>query len=210
MRRSHLLRYVVLALLLALSAAPVSAQTATTQLTTPATQLAGAQANLAGRVIDLVFPVTSLAFSSSDLRFPIVDMGGKAQALEVKETPTEIRISLAADVLFDFDKASLKREAVAALTNVASMIRDHPGVPVRIEGYTDAKGSDPYNQRLSEQRANSVKIWLISKTHLNTTKFATRGFGAKNPVAPNTKPDGSDNPDGRQKNRRVEIVIQKG
>ncbi len=137
-------------------------------------------------------------------------MGGNAQALEVKETPTEIRISLAADVLFDFDKASLKKEAVAALTNVASMIREHPGVPVRIEGYTDAKGSDPYNQRLSEQRANSVKIWLISKAHLKTTKFATRGFGAKNPVAPNTKPDGSDNPDGRQKNRRVEIVIQKG
>jgi outer membrane protein OmpA-like peptidoglycan-associated protein len=171
--------------------------------------LSGAQANLAGRIIDLVFPVTAVTFSSGDLNFPIVDMGGKPQALEVKETPTEIRISLAADVLFDFDKASLKKEAVAALTNVASTIREHAGLPVRIEGYTDAKGTDSYNQRLSEQRANSVRAWLVTKARLKATKFATRGFGAKNPVAPNTKPDGSDDPDGRQKNRRVEIVIEK-
>jgi outer membrane protein OmpA-like peptidoglycan-associated protein len=197
-------------MLLAVFAGPVSAQPASTPLTAPATQLTGAQANVAGRVSAFVFPITALTFPSSDLSFPIADIGGKAQALQVKETPTEIRISLAADVLFDFDKASLKKEAVAALTNVASMIREHAGLPVRIEGYTDAKGTDSYNQRLSEQRANSVRAWLVTKGRLKATKFATRGFGAKNPVAPNTKPDGSDDPDGRQKNRRVEIVIEKG
>jgi outer membrane protein OmpA-like peptidoglycan-associated protein len=81
-------------------------------------------------------------------------------------------------------------------------------VVVRIEGYTDGKGSDSYNQKLSLRRAESVKKWL--ETHgLAGIRFSAAGFGAKNPVAPNTKPDGSDDPEGRQKNRRVEIVIRK-
>ena len=67
-----------------------------------------------------------------------------------------------------------------------------------------------YNQRLSERRAASVKNWLIAKDGLTSIHFETEGFGARNPVAPNTKPDGSDNPDGRQKNRRVEIIVEKG
>jgi len=72
---------------------------------------------------------------------------------------------------------------------------------VRIDGYTDAKGSDPYNQRLSNRRAESVRNWFVSKEGLKDVSFATRGYGAKNPVAPNTKPDGSDDPAGRQKSQ---------
>jgi outer membrane protein OmpA-like peptidoglycan-associated protein len=71
-------------------------------------------------------------------------------------------------------------------------------------------GSDFYNQRLSDQRAEAVRKWLVSKEGLKGVKFATKGYGVKNPVAPNTRPDGSDNPDGRQKNRRVEITVKKG
>ena len=63
--------------------------------------------------------------------------------------------------------------------------------------------------RLSQNRAKSVKTWLMTREKLKGTKFVTQGFGAKNPVAPNTKPDGSDDPTGRQKNRRVEIVFAK-
>lgn len=154
--------------------------------------------------------VLDLKSRSLDLTSPVQDMGGKAVDLAVKETPTEIRIELAADVLFDFDKSTIKKEAADALHKVAGMITDHPGATVRIEGYTDAKGSDPYNMRLSQARANSVKTWLLVTEKLKRTKFATQGFGAKNPVVPNTKPDGSDDPEGRQKNRRVEIIIRKG
>jgi outer membrane protein OmpA-like peptidoglycan-associated protein len=68
---------------------------------------------------------------------------------------------------------------------------------VRIDGHTDGKG-------------NSVKQWLVEKEAIGRVKMTTQGFGAKRPVAPNAKPDGSDDPDGRRKNRRVEIVIQKG
>ena len=105
--------------------------------------------------------------------------------------------------------ALLKPVAQGALKQVASVIRERAKGQVRIQGHTDAKGSDAYNERLSTRRADAVKAWLMSKEGLGRFTFATQGFGAKRPVAPSTKPDGSDDPEGRQKNRRVEIVVTK-
>jgi len=160
-----------------------------------------AAAPLQAQVVDLVF-------KTEDLVFNVLDMGGKVEDLTVKESDTEIRIDLAADVLFDFDKADLLPKAEETLQKAADLIKQHnaKGV-VRIEGHTDAKGSDAYNQKLSERRASAVKRWFES--HGLHEHFATAGFGAKQPVAPNAKPDGSDDPDGRAKNRRVEIVVKK-
>lgn len=156
-----------------------------------------------GIPVDLVFTVM-------DLVFVVDDTGGKIKDLEVTETKTEIHIDLAADVLFDFDKSTLRPAARDTLHQAASIIRSNAKAStVRIDGYTDAKGSDAYNQALSERRAEAVRRWFVANEGLQEVKFAARGFGAKNPVAPNTKPDGSDDPDGRQKNRRVEITIQK-
>ena len=62
----------------------------------------------------------------------------------------------------------------------------------------------------SDNSESALENWFKNEGHLNAVSFAAKGFGAKNPVAPNTKPDGSDDPDGRQKNRRVEITITKG
>jgi outer membrane protein OmpA-like peptidoglycan-associated protein len=136
-------------------------------------------------------------------------MAGKTEALNVKETATEIRIELAADVLFDFDKADIRQDAASALHQVADIIRDKGrGRAVRIEGHTDAKGSEAYNQKLSDRRAQSVQQWLAQKEGLKG-RMATQGFGPRKPVAPNNKPDGADDPEGRQKNRRVEIVLAK-
>lgn len=164
----------------------------------------------AGRSVDLVFSTRDLAFANTDLKFAVVDMGGKTQDLQVKETATEIRIELAADVLFDFDKATIKPEAATALHNVAEILKDKGKErTVRIEGHTDGKGSASYNQSLSERRAESVRQWLAQKEGLGHVKMTTQGFGASKPVASNTKPDGSDDPEGRQKNRRVEIVVAK-
>jgi outer membrane protein OmpA-like peptidoglycan-associated protein len=148
-------------------------------------------------------------FTIVDLVYRIESIGGVVQDLEVKETATEVRVDMAADVLFDFDKADLLPKADETLQKAADFIRDRAkGGAVRIEGHTDAKGNDAYNQKLSERRAASVKNWFVAHG-LNNMKFSTEGFGAKKPVAPNTKPDGSDDPDGRQKNRRVELVIRK-
>lgn len=144
-----------------------------------------------------------------DLVFRVEDMGGKVQSLEVKESATEVRIELAADVLFDFDKADILPKAQSTLKQAADVVREKAKGTVRLEGHTDAIGSDAHNQKLSEQRAEAVKSWFIEKEGLRNMSFASKGYGASRPVAPNKKPDGSDDPDGRQKNRRVEIVISK-
>ena len=154
-------------------------------------------------------PVANPKIQILDLIFKVENLAGKVQDLQVKETDLEIRIELAADVLFDFDKADIRSDAQNALKQAADIVRDKAKGTVRVEGHTDGKGSESYNQKLSDRRANSVKDWFVKKEGLKNVKFSTRGFGAKNPVAPNTKPDGSDDPDGRQKNRRVEIVISK-
>jgi outer membrane protein OmpA-like peptidoglycan-associated protein len=144
-----------------------------------------------------------------DLVFRVENMGGRVQDLQIRETDTEIRIELAADVLFDFDKADLLPKARDTLKQAAGVIRDKAKGTVRIAGFTDAKGDASYNQKLSERRANAVRDWFVTKEGLQNVKFATEGFGKLQPVAPNTKPDGSDDPDGRQKNRRVEIALKK-
>src|SRR6266478_5075468 len=195
------------AVLIAFSTIPAVSQP------TPAGKVAGVTGTVAGVkgvVVGIEGKQVPLVFSTKDLIFTVEDVGGKPKDLEVKETKTEIHIDLAADVLFDFDKSTLRPTARDALHQAASIIRDNAkGSTVRIDGYTDAKGSDPYNQRLSNRRAESVRNWFVSKEGLKDVSFATRGYGAKNPVAPNTKPDGSDDPAGRQKNRRVEITVKK-
>lgn len=129
--------------------------------------------------------------------------------LGAKVTTQEIRIELPADVLFDFDRDTLRPDAVESLREVAAVIAAHPGRPVLIEGHTDAKGDDAYNQKLSERRAAAVRIWLVSDAGVDAKRIATKGLGESKPRAPNAKPDGSDDPEGRQANRRVEIVVQR-
>ena len=154
------------------------------------------------RTLDLVFRVQDLVFRGQEV-------SGRVESLKMKETATEIHIELAADVLFDFDKSDILPKAQEALKQAAAVIREKAKGVVQIEGHTDSKGSDTYNQKLSELRANAVKDWLVNKEGLKNVRFATQGFGAKRPVAPNKKPDGSDDPEGRQKNRRVEIILKK-
>jgi outer membrane protein OmpA-like peptidoglycan-associated protein len=144
-----------------------------------------------------------------DLVFTVKDVAGKVSDLQVKESDTEIRIEMSADVLFDFDRADIKKEARPSLEKVADIVREHSRAAVAVEGHTDGKGSAAYNQALSERRAASVARWLKGREGLNRVRFDVRGFGASKPVAPNAKPDGSDDPGGRQKNRRVEIVVGK-
>ena len=130
--------------------------------------------------------------------------------LAAKVSDTEIRIDLSADVLFDFDKADIKKEAEPSLRKVATVINANPGAKVAIDGHTDGKGTDAYNQTLSEQRAASVKQWLVANAKVDGGNVDTRGWGKTKPMAHNAKPDGSDDPEGRAKNRRVEIVVRKG
>jgi outer membrane protein OmpA-like peptidoglycan-associated protein len=128
--------------------------------------------------------------------------------LGARTTEQEIRIEMSADVLFDFDRAELKPEADASLRKVGTVLRAYGRSQVTVEGHTDAKGSDTYNQKLSE-RAAAVVGWLNAKAGLGGERLTARGLGAQKPVAPNVRADGSDDPEGRRRNRRVEIVVKK-
>jgi outer membrane protein OmpA-like peptidoglycan-associated protein len=155
----------------------------------------------------------STAGASTALKSEVVDLKAtsaqiKAAGAEIKETAAEIKISLQGEILFDFDKSNLRPAAESNLAQVAKIIGSYPKAQVLIEGYTDAKGSESYNAKLSDRRAISVKNWF-AQHGISAAAMQTHGWGAAKPVAPNTKPDGSDDPDGRQKNRRVEITIKK-
>jgi outer membrane protein OmpA-like peptidoglycan-associated protein len=157
----------------------------------------------------LQFNTVDLQFHTVDVRFRVEDVKGAVQALAMKETKTEVKIELSGDVLFEFDKADIRPEAEPALQRVREVITQHPKARIAIDGYTDSKGADAYNLRLSERRAAAVKSWLVHKGGMDDKRIKTKGWGKANPVAPNTHPDGSDNPEGRQKNRRVEITVKK-
>jgi outer membrane protein OmpA-like peptidoglycan-associated protein len=164
-----------------------------------------------GETRSITGEVRSMLAEVRPIEGKIIDLGGKPLDLQVKESKTEIRIELAADVLFDFDKADIRPQAKEQLHQAAELIREHAKKStVLIEGHTDGKGADDYNQKLSDRRAQSVRDYFVKVEKLSGVKFCTKGYGKTKPVAPNAKPDGSDDPEGRQKNRRVEIVVRKG
>ena len=113
-------------------------------------------------------------------------------------------IRLPSDVLFEFAKADLTPAAQQAIAAVGDEIGSGGTGTVTIEGHTDAIGSDADNQALSERRAAAVRTALEPELG-SGYQYTSVGFGETKPVAPNTKPDGSDDPDGRALNRRVEI-----
>jgi outer membrane protein OmpA-like peptidoglycan-associated protein len=133
----------------------------------------------------------------------VQELKAAMNALNAQETPTEISIELPADVLFDFDKADIRADAANALAHLATIIRANPNGHTRLEGHTDAVGNEKYNQALSERRAESVKNWLVTRESIDGSKLVTKGWGKSKPVAPN------DTDANRQKNRRLEAIIEK-
>ncbi|HEY6254537.1 MAG TPA: OmpA family protein [Xanthobacteraceae bacterium] len=125
--------------------------------------------------------------------------------VEVIVSKCEERLRVGSDFLFDFDRAEVRQEADPALSELSQRIAAARKLAM-VEGHTDAIGTDSYNQRLSERRAEAVRLALIARG-ASDRDLLTRGFGKSKPIAPNQNPDGTDNADGRQKNRRVEVVI---
>src|SRR3990172_4671641 len=104
-------------------------------------------------------------------------ISGIVQELGGKITDREVKLELAADVLFDFDKAELRPQAVTTLQKVSQVVKNYPGAPVMIEGHTDSVGSDDYNLKLSERRAQSVKTWLQKEGGIEGTRVCIKGLG---------------------------------
>jgi outer membrane protein OmpA-like peptidoglycan-associated protein len=121
------------------------------------------------------------------------------RVLPTTDTPRGLKVNMA-DVLFAFGKYDLQPAAREALAKFSGIVIAHPGLHLSIEGYTDSVGTDAFNQTLSEQRANAVHDYLVQQG-LDPSSITATGFGKANPVASN------DTADGRQQNRRVEIII---
>jgi len=180
-------------LLLLLVSCPAMAQGKYPDPDSAATEAAARQALAQKRIVEIV-GVTS------GIQSVLEDLGAKVVG-------QQLTIDLAADVLFDFDKYTLRPIANDTLRKLGQVAASYPTSPLLIEGHTDAKGTHPYNMRLSENRAVAVKNWLVENASIAGSRITTQGWGETKPVAPNKKPDGSDDPEGRQKNRRVEIVL---
>lgn len=110
------------------------------------------------------------------------------------------------NVYYDFDKANLREDSYPALDKVVAMLNTNPTMVIEIGAHTDNKGKDRYNQKLSDARAASVVEYLVSKG-IAKERLQSKGYGAAMPIAPNANEDGTDNPDGRQQNRRTEFKV---
>ncbi len=119
--------------------------------------------------------------------------------LETRDTARGLIMNMS-DVLFDTARYTLRPAAREKLAKVSGILLAHPGLVVNVEGHTDSIGGEEYNQRLSEQRAGSVRDYLVQQG-VSMNNVAARGFGKTQPIASN------DNALGRQQNRRVELVV---
>jgi len=104
------------------------------------------------------------------------------------------------DVLFDFDKTTIKPQAAEILDRLVAFMKENPNSKVSLSGYTDSIGTEAYNQALSERRANAVKDYIVTKG-IDSSRISGQGFGESKPIADNKTAAG------RAKNRRVEIKV---
>jgi len=101
---------------------------------------------------------------------------------------------------FDFDKSTLKPEAIPKLQEAVRIMSENPGIKVNIEGHTDSMGSDEYNMRLSDRRAQAVESFMVTKG-VAADRLTPKGYGESRPVATN------DTAAGRAQNRRVDLIV---
>ena len=111
------------------------------------------------------------------------------------------------NILYDYGYATLRPESITVLDGLVKTMVDNPKIVVELSAHTDSVGSDAYNLKLSQDRAQSCVDYMISKG-ITATRISAVGYGRSRPIAPNSLPNGQDNPDGRQLNRRIEFVVK--
>lgn len=144
-----------------------------------------------------------------------INFAGPADAEEEVFAPQDICLNIIpeeairlANVYYDYNKATLQPESYPSLDTLVSLLNENPSILIELAAHTDSKGTDEYNQNLSQARAKSVVDYLISKG-IDKGRLLPKGYGETLPVAENENEDGTDNPDGRQQNRRTEFKVIK-
>lgn len=157
---------------------------------------------------DYLLIAESPQFLRKSFRFSTHDMQwSDSLNLDIKLDPITDKPIVLSNIYFDFDSDVLNPAVKEYLDSTLYMVLvDNPEITIEISAHTDSKGADDYNKKLSQRRADSVVAYLRSKG-INPKKLIAKGYGEEQPIAPNTNPDGSDNPEGRKENRRVEFRI---
>ena len=117
------------------------------------------------------------------------------------KAPPQVIDKMTLQVFFDINKDTLTEADLKELPKAVDFVKKYPGAKIRLDGYTDSIGTDEYNMKLSEKRATAVKDYLIKEAGVDSSKITAVGHGGADPVADNKTPEG------RAKNRRVEISI---
>jgi len=125
----------------------------------------------------------------------------------VAPPPAEVPVVLD-NVYYDFNQSYLQPASFPSLDKLVAMLQAHPEVKIELSAHTDSKGSNELNEKLSEARAKSCVDYLVSKG-VSAERLTWKGYAATMPIAPNTNTDGSDNPEGRARNRRTEFKVIK-
>ncbi len=110
------------------------------------------------------------------------------------------------NIFYEYDKAELTTESTTELDKLYDLMVKCPLLKIEIDGHTDSKGAEDYNQKLSQARAQSVVDYIVDRG-IEAKRLRAQGYGESKPIAENENADGSDNPEGRAKNRRTEMKI---
>jgi outer membrane protein OmpA-like peptidoglycan-associated protein len=122
------------------------------------------------------------------------------EGAEVQRIGEGIKITFDSGILFDIDKSDLRPVSKTNLAELAKILNKYPDTNILIEGHTDDTGSDDYNMNLSKDRAQAVAFYMAT-LDVKSARFSTSGYGETQPIVMN------DTPEGRQKNRRVDIAV---
>lgn len=146
--------------------------------------------------------------NGSNIELAIVDAVSKESCFIQPPPPVEFDTLRIDNVHFVFDEVELIDSSIPELEKVFAYMEKYPESRISVEGHTDSRGSNSYNKRLSRRRAEEIKRIMV-KRGVDPKRLDTKGMGEGYPIQPNENPDGSDNPEGRQENRRVEFVVLK-
>jgi peptidoglycan-associated lipoprotein len=110
------------------------------------------------------------------------------------------------NIYYDFNKSNIRSDAAKELDKLVQLLLDNPEIKIELGSHTDSIDSEDYNRQLSQRRAESAVAYMIQHG-IAAERLQAKGYGESKPIARNTNPNGTDNPEGRQKNRRTEFKI---
>jgi outer membrane protein OmpA-like peptidoglycan-associated protein len=159
-----------------------------------------AGSTLLGAILGAAVGGAAGAFIGNYMDKQAAEMQRDLEGAEVQRIGEGIKITFDSGILFDIDKSDLRPVSQTNLADLAKILNKYPDTNILIEGHTDDTGSDDHNMTLSKDRAQAVSLYMAT-LDVKSARFSTAGYGETQPIVMN------DTPEGRQKNRRVDIAV---